>query len=651
MTFRRLAIKNIVESWQRYSAYFLSCMFSVMISFLYSSYTHHPDVIGDRIPSGSSLSAMLYACEVMIMTFAVLFTLYSSKSFVHSRRKEFGLLTLFGMTKWQIRRMMIYEQMAIAILAIGSGIVTGALFLKLFLMVMSKLLGAEVPMSFYLSKNAILSTVYGYSLLFFIVALISIRVIGKASIIELLKPRREQRHAPAFKWLFTLIGIGCIGWGYLLAYKANLWSVFIVFVPTVLLTSIGTYFLFSHVSYALLSSIKRIKPLYYKGKTLLHVTRAIHRLRENAGVLFVITMLCSFVLSGTSTFFAFNKGYQHSAMLSNPFDLMMWTQGEEELPIPIDKVKKTAQDYGHEITSLYEAQVITAEIMKDPNFNRSVTLISLEEYNRLAAALHYPALSPIHKGEAYWVDQSIYSEEQFMSPDEQRRIRSKTQHVRVTEDGPVYTFDIQGRGRQLLLSTEVTRPLLLVVSNDDMKQVEGSSPTDSIMQLYNFEWKDSKRNLPLIEKLEELAGDRSYNLRSRVRELSDVEYVTSLAIVLSMMMGTLFYIACGSILTFKIMTDLQRDVKYYTSLLHIGLSMKEVRKVITVQVGIIFFLPCLIASIHTIFAMKTLSNLLYTNIIGYSSVVIFGYMMVQFLYLIAVRQGYLHKIKKQFRDS
>ncbi|WP_195571234.1 FtsX-like permease family protein [Paenibacillus sp. 1001270B_150601_E10] len=648
MTFRRLAIKNIIESWQRYSAYFLSCMFSVMISFLYSSFTHHPDVIGEKIPSGSSLSVMLYACEVLIMTFAVMFTLYSSKSFVHSRRKEFGLLTLFGMTKWQIRRMMIYEQMAIAILAVASGIATGALFLKLFLMGMSKLLGAEAPMAFHFSKDALLSTVYGYSLLFFIVAIISIRVIGKSSIIELLKPRREQRSAPAFMWVFALIGVGCIVWGYMLAYHANLMSVFIVFFPTVLLTSVGTFFLYSHTSFALLNSVKHIKSLYYKGKTMLHVTRAIHRLRENAGVLFAITMLCAFVLSATSTFFSFNRGYQHSAMLSNPFDLIMWTRGQEEVPVSIDEIKKTAKEYGHEVTTLIESEIVEGDLITDDKYGHSVTLIGIDHYNQLAQALNKKLLASPKEGEAYWIDQSLYNKYDFLSNEEKRKLQESKHQVKVSEEGEAFFFTIKGRARQLLLSQEITAPLLLVISNEEMTRIQHAAHGDRKLNLYNFEWDDNSRSLPLIEKIEQKAGDKDYYIRSRVRELSDVEYVTSLAIVVSMMMSTLFYIACGSILTFKIMTDQQRDVKYYTSLLHIGLSMKEVRRVISVQVGIFFFLPCIIASIHTIFAMKTLSNLLFTNIIGYSMYVIFVYVLVQFVYFIAVRESYLHKIRKQF---
>src|SRR5690625_3721870 len=103
MKFRHLALKNVKGNWHQYIAFFLSCTFSVMIFYIFASFIYHPDVVGGHISGGEGVRNGLLACEYIIIIFSFFFVLYSVSAFIKSRKKEFGLLSLFGMTQGQIR--------------------------------------------------------------------------------------------------------------------------------------------------------------------------------------------------------------------------------------------------------------------------------------------------------------------------------------------------------------------------------------------------------------------------------------------------------------------------------------------------------------------------------------------------------------------
>src|SRR5690554_6411214 len=122
MTFWQLARSNIRGHALRYSAFFLSSTFSVMLFFMYAQFVFHPDVVNGYIYGGATSRTVLATCLALIGVFAFFFVLYSSGAFVRSRNKEFGLLTLMGTTRGQLRRLVWAENTMISIAAAVTGI-------------------------------------------------------------------------------------------------------------------------------------------------------------------------------------------------------------------------------------------------------------------------------------------------------------------------------------------------------------------------------------------------------------------------------------------------------------------------------------------------------------------------------------------------
>ncbi|MDT2306489.1 ABC transporter permease [Paenibacillus larvae] len=215
MTFRQFAIRNIKGNWVQYSAYFLSSVFSVMVFYMYTAFIWHPEIkSAEALPTDlisisitNMVSLIMTICNVIIFIFSFFFILYSNSAFLKKRKKEFGLYTLFGMTNWQIRKMVFLENMAISLAAIGTGLGLGTLFSKLFFMILSQFLKLDKPIAFYWPYQAMRFSAFLFLGLFLFQTFYSLFRIKnlKLSILSRELPNRKQYlNFPGF-WLLSLL--------------------------------------------------------------------------------------------------------------------------------------------------------------------------------------------------------------------------------------------------------------------------------------------------------------------------------------------------------------------------------------------------------------------------------------------------------------
>ncbi|WP_327204730.1 ABC transporter permease [Paenibacillus sp. DMB20] len=151
MNFRQFVFRNVVRNKRTYAAYFLSSSFSVLIFFVCTLFIFNPG-IRDEMFYPVVVQAMTAAVLIMYV-FSFFFVLYSVGSFLKTRKKEFGVLFMHGMTQKQFNGMVFLENMMIGAGSILTGILSGILSGKLFLMAGSAFLGIP-PLPFHLSPQA-----------------------------------------------------------------------------------------------------------------------------------------------------------------------------------------------------------------------------------------------------------------------------------------------------------------------------------------------------------------------------------------------------------------------------------------------------------------------------------------------------------------
>ncbi len=81
-------------------------------------------------------------------------------------------------------------------------------------------------------------------------------------------------------------------------------------------------------------------------------------------------------------------------------------------------------------------------------------------------------------------------------------------------------------------------------------------------------------------------------------------------------------------------------------ILKMGLSKRELKKVVTRQLLLMFFLPIIIAVIHTVVAYMALQQLVDFSILNSSILILISFICIQVLYFYITRWRYLQKLYK-----
>ncbi len=150
--------------------------------FIFANFVFHPSI--DFHPEGVHAVASMGAAngmkisQVIIIIFSFLFVGYSTSIFLKSRGKEFGLLSLYGMTRKQIKKICIYRKYhIIPIIYRDRDNHRNCIFQIVFFMIMESLLDISIP--FNISLKALGLTFILFFLLFEIISVFMLSQIKK----------------------------------------------------------------------------------------------------------------------------------------------------------------------------------------------------------------------------------------------------------------------------------------------------------------------------------------------------------------------------------------------------------------------------------------------------------------------------------------
>ncbi|WP_309120927.1 ABC transporter permease [Paenibacillus sp.] len=629
MTFRALAIRNVRGGWRRYAAFLLSSTAAVMIAYLFASFVAHPDVRSGHIIGGAAVAQGLLACVYLIAVFSFFFVLYSSSSFYKTRQKEFGLLQLLGMTPWQIRRLAFAEQMIVAACAIVCGLGLGILFSKLFYMGIGELLRTEAPVRFLIVGSAAAWTAVGFAALFAAVAAASLFGIGRKPVIELLRASRKPKRPPlASAWL-TALAVVALGGGYILAYTTNLRSVILLMTPITGLVVLGTYFLFTQGCIAALGRLMRSRGYYWKGVRLLALSQLSYRLKDTARMMFSVAVLFAVVFTAIGAVYVFHQDIQDKLLVNTPFALSIEEQGlDTRKVVDPEALKALFAKHGIEPEIETRTPLVDVTATGEPE----AALIGESSWNALAAELKLPT-ADVEPGRTM-----------FAYPFERKSGEETSgQSVAFAVAGRTLTFVSDGT---IYAAATNHGKRLWILDDADFEDALRLVPDAERTVLYAYDWSGWESDAAFVrEALELVAPEIPRSLvRERITGYQDIRQFTSLTFFIGLFVGILFFFAAGSLLYFKQFTELEEDRQTYRQLLRIGVSPKELRSVIRVQIGSVFGIPFVVGAVHALFAYKMLGNVMQTNVWASALSVVAAFAALQLLYYVVTERAYMRQL-------
>ncbi len=345
MTFRQFAFNNIFRNKRTYAAHFLSSAFSIMIFFTYALLLFHPDLQGELKSTSATISAYgtmgFTISQGLIFVFSFFFILYSVSSFLKTRKKEFGILMMQGMSMRQFKKLLLIENMLIGFGSICIGIFIGLIFSKLVLLISASVLMINNGLPFYTPVKAVLLTIITFLFLFFIVSLFTFKMVKITELVELIRAEEKPKPEPKSSILLSLLSLISIGYGYFSVFRFISSSSFTTLGMGVLLVIIGTYFLYTQCSVYILHLAKRRESFFLKRTNILTISELIYRMKDNATMFFIVSIVSAVAFTAIGTTAAI--GSKDLVRMTNPYTFLYGDfENDKALNKNLSIIKKTS---------------------------------------------------------------------------------------------------------------------------------------------------------------------------------------------------------------------------------------------------------------------------------------------------------------------
>ncbi|PEB50662.1 ABC transporter permease [Bacillus pseudomycoides] len=652
MTFWQFAFKNVTRNSRAYFAYFLSSAFSIAIFFSFAVYLFHPRL--KTFSTVEGITGLMIFSEVVIVCFSFFFLFYSIGTFLKVRKKQFGILTVLGISRKQLKRLVFMENMLIGILSIFVGIQLGLVFSQFFLLVTGKI--THVPgLYLYWPSGAIILTATIFLGLFIIVSAFTPMLIRTRKAVRLLKEGKIKQKERKPSILISLFGALCLLSGYMLAGNpmfflslgpdiASIYMFSSIFViPS--LVAIGTYFFFSQICFLFIRILKTRRKFYMKRINMLWISDLASRIRTNINMLFIVAMLSTLAFTMITFIYGFGKFIKLDVAKNNPFPFTYLSYDADPMATQhIDwleqQLSKEGFTYKTVKTDLYAVSLKVDDMTAD---EREAYVLKQSDYNKLATALNLKHLS-VKGNETYILPGYGYIN--LLGP-----IEEQFEQKNVTLSQNSFPLHVKGYENFSVIPTGMTYQLL-ILSDDTVRSLSNNMKH---MTLYNFQVKDWEKTHEIAaEYLDKLEKERksipSEEPLYRMWEASDTLYQIKLGAAsfffIGTFLGVIFFIGAGSVLYFRMYTDLTNEQEKYITITKIGLTESEMKRSATIQLAILFFVPYIMASIHTMFATKMLQEVINISLFAEVTVVLTIFGTVEIIFFLLIRSLYMQKLSR-----
>ncbi|MGE7632066.1 FtsX-like permease family protein [Bacillus paramycoides] len=652
MKFWQFAFKNVTRNSRAYFAYFVSSSFSIAVFFSFAVYLFHPKL--QNFTMISEIAGLMIFSEVVIVLFSFFFLLYSIGSFLKVRKKQFGILTVLGISKKQLHRLVFTENMLIGILSIFFGMQFGFVFSQFFLLVTAKI--THLPgIYLYIPTNAFILTTIVFLGLFIAVSAFTPMLIRTKKAVHLLKTNNVKQKERKPSIFVSLFGAICLLSGYILAANPKYFfsinpqigviymisSIFVI--PT--LVTIGTYFFFSQISFLLIYILKKRRKFYMKRINMLWISDLASRIRTNINMLFIVAMLSTIAFTMITFLYGVGKFTKLEVTRSSPFPFSYFSYDanpfvNEHLNWLEQQLQKENFSYKKIKADLYETPLKEDEGITGYN---DIYAMKQSDYNQLAASLLMKQLF-MSDNEAYVITSSAYFT--LFSEFEPSYNRKS-----ITLSSTNTTLQVKGYEQAGAIPSDFSSQTLILPD----AVVNNLPSTTKHVAAYNYKVQNWEKTYKIaddfIQKIKKDRQEFQYEgplIRSyeSAGSLYRITSGSAAYFLIGTFLGVIFFIGAGSVLYFRMYTDLTNEQEKYVAISKIGVTDAEMKRSATIQLSILFFVPYVMASIHTMFATKMLQDVIDLSLFKEISAVLIIFGVIEIVFFLFIRSFYMQKLSE-----
>lgn len=637
MVLFNIARKNIEKNLKGYFLYFFSIVFTVGIYYAFKNLQYNPS-IDSALSSSSKASTAFDSASFIIALFAVLFIWYSNSFFIKKRKKEIGLYALLGIENKEIGLLLFFETLIIGTAALIIGIIAGIIFSKLMLMILLKLIGLNLTIVFTISFKGIFDTFILFMIIFLVIAYQSNRIIYKFKLIELFKASSVSEKGSKGSKLKATMSIILIGFGYI-NYLSVLKGMDLIIAAMVTLVAVvvGTFLFFGSFMYFFIKKKKKNERSYYKGLNMISISQLLYRIKSNARMLSIISILSATTLTAIgvsiSTYFMSSQSVDEYA----PFSYTLKMDNKNYIREFEEKLNKSTN---HKLTDKAEFTYITKESSDKNDFGYfdEYEVISISNLNKLLKLKDKNTVERIGDNEFI----HIYPKENDFSHIDSIDIKNNDNNINLK-----LKSDLDEK-----LYNSMAPQNTIVVSDGMFKELESNNKLNNYY-IYNISnQKDGEKFDRIVSDLTEKYAVGDY--KKSVDSLVDSYYITfkdafttsGIMVFIGVFVGLVFLVCTGSVIFFKLLSEAHDEAPRYNILEKVGVDKGDIKLTVYKQVGVNFFVPLLVGSIHSIVANYVVCNMLGQNIAMVMGWTLIPYSIIYIIYYIITSKFYFDIVTK-----
>lgn len=614
----KLSVKNMKKSFKDYAIYFVTLILGVGIFYVFNSLDSQQTM---KVLSSSTydiielMVQMLSGMSVFVSFILGFLIVYANNFLIKRRKKEFGVYMTLGMGKGQISRILLGETVIIGLVSLAVGLVLGIFGAQFMSLLVVKMFGGVMDgYQFVFSSKAFVKTICYFAIMFAIVAVFNVVSISKCRLIRLLSARKENEQVkmknPLLCFVIFLLAAADLGIQYYRVCHPD--SLNQQDIGWILLAGcLGTFFLFWSLSGFLLNIMQKSRKFYLRDLNAF-VLRQIHS-KVNTMV-FAMTVIC-LMLFVTICVLAGGLGlnYNFQKMLGEltPVDanfVVYYGEDENRNPETENILASMYEEQKGKIfapdavlLTIYENEELTMEdTLGQENFAEGgmqlqasrfkEDILKVSEYNKLARMYGFQELE---------VPEGTYAIVCDYDPFIEIRNSLLKEGKTITLDGKTYTpaYEKCQYGFWIMMANHANSGF--VVLPDD--SVQESWKSDEFLAA-NYQ-ADSKQERVEKEKLAAALETEKIQFNSKI-EITELSGGLSATVTfMAIYLGIIFLISSAALLALKELSESSDNKERYEMLRKIGADEALINRALFRQIAIFFFLPLLVALIHSVFGM------------------------------------------------
>ncbi len=622
-----------------------------------------------RMSGGQTLQATLGFGVYVMSFFTVIFMFYTNSFLIRRRKKEFGLYNILGMGKWNLARMLVWENLIIYTICVLAGLLFGILFSKLAELGAVHMIGLGPTYQFRISVEAVRHVICLFAVVFGLILVNNLRSIHVSKPVELLRSENVGEKPPKVNWFLALLGVLVLCAAYYLAVSIqNPMAAMVWFFVAVMMVIAATYLLFISGSVALCRLLQKNKKFYYRTNHFVAVSSMSYRMKRNGAGLASICILSTMVLVTLSSTACLFFGKESGLKLRYPREIVLnsISVDKETADAVRSMAREAAADAGKQTQEevFYRYLEVAGECTDDHVNTKDVSLgysfggdhstidlliVPVEDYNELTGEqetlMPGEALIGMTKNGQYSYDTiTIEGLEPLcikgtvgkLPPNGNETAAIFPSIYLFVPDFERFVEFYRGEGAESAYVTEHSYyGFDLSCADQEQRQVAGAI-ADRIRELQSRD-----ETFPRVW-VESIAGERD-----------DFYSMHGSLFFLGILLGLVFVFATVLIIYYKQISEGYEDRAKFDIMQKVGMTGREIRKSVNSQVLTVFFLPLVTAGIHMAFAFPLINKIMILfNAVDLSLLIwttVICFLIFGFFYILIYRmtsRAYLKLVSK-----